>query len=86
MNPEILGLIATIIVFISFTFKNIKWLRIVDTIGAVVFVVYACLINAWSLIICNAGIAIVNITYLLLAERKKRKQQQEATDSTKSQE
>lgn len=46
---EIIGTIASIIVLISFLFKNEKQIRIINIIGAICFVIYGITINAFSI-------------------------------------
>jgi hypothetical protein len=62
---EGVGYLATLVLMISFLFKNINTLRIVNTIGSVLFVIYGFLLaTSWPIIISNAFISGVNIIYL----------------------
>jgi hypothetical protein len=75
---EIIGYIGTIIVLISFTFKDVKKLRVVNTLGCFLFVVYGIANNDNPVIVTNALISIINITqlyktYKLDLKRKKYK-------------
>lgn len=58
---EILGLIATILVLVSFTQSTATRIRIINSIGSVFFVIYGLLISAWSVWILNACVIVVNI-------------------------
>jgi hypothetical protein len=75
MNPlEYIGLAASCMVIISFLFKSPKWIRAVNIVGALLFVIYGCLIQAWSVVACNGILFIIQIVYLakiLVEERKK---------------
>jgi hypothetical protein len=63
--PEGVGYLATVVLMISFLFKNINTLRIVNTIGSVLFVIYGFLLaTSWPIIISNAFISGVNVIYL----------------------
>ena len=58
---EILGYVATVIVIFSFTIRNLKWLRIVNTIGCFLFTIYGLLILSMPIIITNTAIMIINL-------------------------
>lgn len=58
---EILGYVATAIVIFSFTIRNLKWLRIVNTIGCFLFIVYGLFLLNMPIIITNAAIMIINL-------------------------
>ena len=64
---ERIGYIATLILLISFTMKNLKSLRIINSIACLIFVVYGVMLsNAWPIIISNAAIFTINFYYLFL--------------------
>jgi hypothetical protein len=65
MNYEIIGLLGTLFVLISFLMKEVKLIRIINIIGAVLFVVYGLLIGALSTWLLNAILVIIHIIYLL---------------------
>lgn len=65
MNYEIIGLLGTVFVLISFLMKEVKLIRIINIIGAVLFVVYGLLIGALSTWLLNAILVIIHIIYLL---------------------
>jgi len=62
---EVLGTVSSVIVAISLTMKNIRWLRWVNLIGAGLFSIYGFLISAWPVFGLNAFIVIINIVYLV---------------------
>ena len=62
---DIVGYAAMIALMISFTVKDIKKLRIINTIGCILFVVYGFMLHSWPIIITNAFITVVNLYYLL---------------------
>lgn len=51
---EIIGISASIFVLISFTRKDIKQIRILNTIGSCIFIIYGILLQSPSLIILNS--------------------------------
>jgi hypothetical protein len=62
---EWVGYLASLVLMISFLMKNINTLRIINSIGAILFVVYGImLVTSWPIIITNAFILGVNIYYL----------------------
>lgn len=48
MSYELIGTLASIIVLISFIARGENKIRIINIIGALVFVIYGLLINAFS--------------------------------------
>lgn len=61
MNIEILGTIATIFVLISFLMRGEKKIRIINIIGAMIFVIYGFLINAFSVWLLNGSLCVIHI-------------------------
>ena len=62
---EILAYCGSLIIFISFIVKNIKWLRILNNIGCIIFLIYAFYHGRTPLIILNSGVILVNIWHLI---------------------
>lgn len=63
---EWVGYLASLVLMISFLMKNIITLRIINSIGAILFVVYGImLVISWPIIITNTFILGVNIYYLV---------------------
>lgn len=65
---EVLGLTATLIVLISFCFKKEKLIRIINAIGAFIFVIYGLLLPSISTSILNGALIIIHIFNLLKGE------------------
>ena len=66
---EVLGIIATIILIISMSFncktkKSLISMRILNTIATLMFIVYSCVILAYSTILSNVAILIIDVFYL----------------------
>lgn len=60
-----IGYTASLVLMISFLMKNINNLRIVNSVGALLFVVYGVMLAiSWPIIITNSFILGVNIYYL----------------------
>lgn len=62
---EAIGIVGTIFVLISFLMKDIKAVRIINIIGAALFVIYGALIGALSTWLLNGVLIIVHIVYLI---------------------
>lgn len=61
---EIIGIIASLFVLLSFVFKNQKTIRTINIIGATLFVVYGVLISAVSVWLLNGLLIFIHIYYL----------------------
>lgn len=61
---EMLGYVATFFVAASFLFKSIINLRIVNTIGAALFVIYGMIITAYPVAVLNGFLVLVNLYQL----------------------
>lgn len=62
---EWIGYAASLALIISFMMKNINTLRIINSLGAVLFVVYGILLQiSYPIIITNGFILMANIYYL----------------------
>lgn len=68
---ELLGYIATFFVAVSFLFKSIIHLRIVNSIGAILFVIYSVIIAAYPVALLNAFLAVVNVYQLWRLRQEK---------------
>lgn len=64
---DIIGYIAMALLLISFLMKDVKKLRIVNSIGCAFFVAYGfLLVTSWPIIITNSAIISINLYYLIL--------------------
>ncbi|MBT8318246.1 MAG: uroporphyrinogen decarboxylase [Lutibacter sp.] len=62
---EWIGYLASLVLIISFMMKNVNTLRVINSIGALLFVVYGIMLAiSWPIIITNSFILILNIFYL----------------------
>tara|TARA_R110001583_G_scaffold12582_1_gene55685 strand:+ start:1081 stop:1323 length:243 start_codon:yes stop_codon:yes gene_type:complete len=68
---EWVGYVASAVLIISFLMKNLSTLRIINSIGAVLFVIYGIMLDiSWPIIITNAFILLANIYYLYFKQKK----------------
>ncbi|MCX7548189.1 uroporphyrinogen decarboxylase [Xanthomarina sp. F1114] len=64
---EWVGYAAMAGLLISFTMKDVRKLRIINTIGCILFVIYGFMLQtSWPIIISNGAIALINLYYLVL--------------------
>ncbi|AOF52432.1 hypothetical protein BKG91_02160 [Rodentibacter caecimuris] len=68
---ELLGYMATFFVATSFLFKSIVRLRIVNTIGDVLFVIYGMIIEAYPVALLNIFLVCVNLYQLYCLKRER---------------
>ncbi len=62
---EWVGYAASAVLMVSFLMKNIITLRIINSVGAILFIVYGFMLaTSWPIIITNAFILSVNVFYL----------------------
>lgn len=61
MSYELIGTLASIIVLISFIAKGENKIRIINIIGALMFVVYGLLINAFSIWFLNGILILIHL-------------------------
>lgn len=63
---EFVGYLASFGVLCSFAMKDIRKLRLINTIGCVGFIAYGFLLGiSWPIVITNMAIAVINIYYLV---------------------
>jgi membrane protein implicated in regulation of membrane protease activity len=76
---EIMAYFASVIILISFIVKDVILLRLLNTIGCVLFLIYSTYYGRYPLIFLNFMVIVVNLIYiykpivLLWKERSKRK-------------
>jgi hypothetical protein len=72
---EIIGIIASLFVLASFSLGNILWVRVVNIIGAAIFVVYGALMGAWAIVILNVLLVLIHISHIRVLMRRRRSMQ-----------
>lgn len=69
---DIVGYLASVLVLSSFLARSITLLRIINSIGCAVFVVYGVMLNnALPIIVTNGLIILINMYYLFTSRTKK---------------
>lgn len=68
---EGVGYIASVLVLVSFLMRNIRKLRLINTVGCITFIAYGVLLNwSWPIIITNAAITGINFYYLFIKRQR----------------
>lgn len=67
---EAFGVLASVIVLLSFVMNGESKIRIINIIGALLFTVYGVLINAFSVWFLNGTLLIVHIYKLVKLKRQ----------------
>ncbi len=65
MGVEMVGYIASGLVLISFAFKNITQLRLINSVGCAFFIAYGIMLDSLPIIITNVSIVLINAYFLL---------------------
>ena len=58
---EIIGIVATLFILAAFSLNDKKLIRLVDSMGALLFVIYGILINSLSVWLLNICLIIINL-------------------------
>jgi hypothetical protein len=67
-SVEIFGYISMLVVIWSMTMKDMKWLRIVNSISCGMFIVYGFLMMAYPLVVMNSIVIGINVYRLIKGE------------------
>ncbi|WP_299676752.1 YgjV family protein [uncultured Dokdonia sp.] len=65
-SVEVVGYLASLFVLLSFFRKDIRQLRIINSLGCAFFVAYGILLTSIPIIITNVAILLVNGYYLFV--------------------
>lgn len=69
---EIIGYVASAVVLLSFLFKNVKVIRIVNIVGATIFVIYGLLLPTYPTALMNFALIVVHCVYLIQLHKKEK--------------
>lgn len=64
MNPEVLGLAASVLILLSIAVRGEKKIRQLNIVGSALFVIYGIIIHSYSIILLDAGGVVINIYHL----------------------
>ena len=68
MNIEIWGYISMVFVLVSMLMKNMKLLRIINSISCVMFIIYGIALGAYPIILLNTLVILINVFRLIKGE------------------
>lgn len=79
---EVIGVVASLMVLASFLMKDILVVRLVNIVGAIIFIVYGILIGAFATWFVNAALIVVHVIYIIkdLKEKKQKVATAEPTE------
>lgn len=69
---EVIGMIATVFVLLSFLFNEPAKIRAVNALGAATFVAYGILIGATSVWVLNAALIVIQLYHLFKLAKKRK--------------
>lgn len=61
MKYEWMGIIGSVLIIIAFTQKDEKRIRLLDAVGALLFILYGFATRTWSTMILNCVLVLVHI-------------------------
>ena len=68
---EVLGIMASLFIILAFLFKDIRIIRILDCVGALLYVIYGILIHSSANIFLNTTLILIQIYRLIELKRNK---------------
>lgn len=63
-NVEILGYVASFLLLLAMTMTSVVKLRVLNTLGCILYIVYGLWIEAYPVAVMNAAIACVNLVHI----------------------
>jgi uncharacterized protein with PQ loop repeat len=70
---DFIGWVATILIIISFIFRDIYKLRLFSMIGAFLWIVYGIMANAYPIIILNVVVAFIQVFWLIKIKKDRKR-------------
>jgi CHASE2 domain-containing sensor protein len=68
---EWVGYAASLVLIISFMMKNLTTLRLINSVGAILFIVYGVMLSiSWPIVITNVFILMANIYYIAFQRKR----------------
>lgn len=68
MNPEVVGILATCFVLLSFLMRQPRHIRLINLVGAALYCFYGYMIGSLSTLLLNGALIMIHTCYL--AKRK----------------
>ena len=67
---EWIGYAASVFIVLSFIVNQLKWVRVINMIGCLCFVVYGFYFEAWPVVIPNAILIFIQLYFLIFKDNK----------------
>ena len=67
---ELLGIVASLFIISAFLFKDVKTIRILDSIGALLYVIYGIFIHSYANILLNSVLVIIQIIRIIQLKKE----------------
>jgi hypothetical protein len=68
MNIEIWGYISMVFVLLSMLMKDMKKLRIINSISCAMFIIYGVVLGAYPIVLLNVLVILINLYRLIFGE------------------
>lgn len=64
-----IGYLAMAVLLVSFMMKNVTKLRIINSVGCGIFILWGILIQQYPVVITNTSIVLINFYYLFIKKK-----------------
>ena len=64
-NLDIFGYVSSLVILVSYLINDMRKLRIVNTIGCAMFVLYGVLLGATPVVLMNVAVISINLYFIL---------------------
>lgn len=68
---DFLGYAAMVVLLVSFLMKKVTTLRLINTLGCILFAIWGSIIEEWPVVITNGSIICINAYYLINSSKHK---------------
>ena len=61
---ELIGIIGSVFICVAFLFKNVIGIRLFDSVGAILFIIYGLMIHSFSTVLLNGILILIQLVNL----------------------
>lgn len=69
---ELIGIIGSAFICVAFLFKNVIGIRLFDSVGAILFIIYGLMIHSFSTVLLNGILILIQLVNLYKLWRNKK--------------
>jgi hypothetical protein len=69
---ELIGIIGSCFICVAFLFKKVIWIRLFDSVGAILFIIYGLMIHSFSTVLLNGILILIQLVNLYKLWRNKK--------------